>query len=89
MVLNDAVSSIIDTRANVLMAAAFQASSLMHVKCVPQQKQLHKWVYVLCHSMLDVHASPQHDRVGETNADSQARSDKQVRCGMRHGPWWE
>ncbi len=73
MVLNDAVSSIIDTRANVLMAAAFQASSLMHVKCVPQQKQLHKWVYTACltsmlpHSMTGWETPTQTAKPGQTN----------------------
>ena len=40
MVLNDAVRSIIATRATIVTATAFQASSVTHVICVPQQKQL-------------------------------------------------
>ncbi len=40
MVLNDAVGSIVATRASVVMATAFQASCVMHVNFVPQQKQL-------------------------------------------------
>ena len=40
MVLNDVVCSIIANRATVVTATALQVSSVMHVNCVPQQKQL-------------------------------------------------